>query len=73
MVRGSWHCTGGSDQDDPQEKEMLTGKMVLQGFINRWERRETKCKREKERYSYLNAEIQKIARRDYKILPKWSI
>ena len=22
MDRGWWHCTGGSDQDHPQEKEM---------------------------------------------------
>ena len=28
MDRGSWHCTGGSDQDHPQEKEMQKGKMV---------------------------------------------
>ena len=29
-------------------------------------RREAKCKGEKERYSYLNAEFQRIARRDKK-------
>ena len=28
MDRGSWHCTGGSDQDYPQEKEIQEGKMV---------------------------------------------
>ena len=28
MDRGSWHCTGGSDQDHPKEKEMQKGKMV---------------------------------------------
>ena len=27
--RGLWHCTGGSDQDNPQEKEMQKGKMVV--------------------------------------------
>ena len=27
--RGSWHCTGGSGQDHPQEKEMQKGKMVV--------------------------------------------
>ena len=27
MVAGSWHCTGGSDQDHPQEKEMQNGKI----------------------------------------------
>ena len=26
---GLWHCTGGSDQDHPQEKEMQKGKMAV--------------------------------------------
>ena len=28
MDGGSWHYTGGSDQDHPQEKEIQKGKMV---------------------------------------------
>ena len=28
MDRSSGHCTGGSDQDHSQEKEMQKGKMV---------------------------------------------
>ena len=28
---GLWHCTGGSDQDNPQQKEMQKGKMVVWG------------------------------------------
>ena len=28
MDRGSWHYTGGSDQDHPAEKEMEKGKMI---------------------------------------------
>ena len=28
MDGGLWHCTGGKDQDHPQEKEMQKGKMV---------------------------------------------
>ena len=31
MDGGSWHCTGGSDQDHPQEEEMQKGKMVVWG------------------------------------------
>ena len=31
--RGSWHCTGGSDQDHPQEKEMQQGKLVTWGGL----------------------------------------
>ena len=29
MDRGLGHCTGGRDQDHPQEKEMQKGKMVV--------------------------------------------
>ena len=51
-----------SDQDHHQEKEMQKGKMVVQGGLtNSWEK-----KGEKERYNHLNAEFQRIARRDKK-------
>ena len=33
MDRGSWHCTGGSDQDNPQEKDTQKGKMVVWGGL----------------------------------------
>ena len=66
MDGGSWHFTGGSDQDHPQEKEMQKGKMIVWGGpTNSWER-EPKGKAEKERYIHLNAEFQRIARRDKK-------
>ena len=40
MDRGSWHCTGGSDQDRPQEKEMQKRKMVVwEGLTNSWEKK----------------------------------
>ena len=29
MDRGSWHCTGGRDQDHSQEKEMQKVKMIV--------------------------------------------
>ena len=53
----------GNDQDHPQEKEMQKGKMALQTAMKR---REAKGKGEKERYTHLNAEFQRIARRDKK-------
>ena len=31
MDGGSCHCTGGSDQENPQEKEMQEGKVFVQG------------------------------------------
>ena len=56
MEGGLLHCTGGSDEDHPQEKEMQKGKIAEK-------RREAKGKGEKERYTHMNAEFQRIARR----------
>ena len=45
---GSWLCTGGSDQDHPQEKEMQKGKMVVRGGLtNSWEKMRTERQRRK--------------------------
>ena len=69
MDGGSWHRTGDRDQDHPQEKEMLKGKIVSEETLQIAEkRREAKCKGEKERYTHLNAEFQRISRRDKKAL-----
>ena len=67
MGRGLWHCTGGSDQDHPQEKEMQKAKWLSEEALQIAEkRREVKGKGEKERYTHVNAEFQRIARRDKK-------
>ena len=67
MDRGSWCGTGGSNQDHPREKEMQKGKMVVWGGLKIAEkRRQAKGKGAKESYTYLNAEFQRIARRDMK-------
>ena len=67
MDRGLWHCTRGSDQDHPQEKEMQKGKIVVWGGLQIAEKRkEAKGKGEKEGYTHLNAEFQRKARRDKK-------
>ena len=66
MDRGLWHCTGDSDQDHSQEKEMQQGKMVVWGGLtNSWEK-EVKGKGERERYTHFSAEFQRIARKDKK-------
>ena len=59
----SWESFG--LQDDPQEKEMQKGKMVVWGGLTEL-RREAKGTGEKERYIHLNAEFQRIAHRDKK-------
>ena len=74
MDWGSWQCTGGIDQDHPQEKEMQKAKWLSEEALQIAEkRREGKGKGEKERYTHLNAEFQRIARRDKKSLPQWSM
>ena len=67
MDGGSWHCIGDRDQGHSQEKDMQKGKMVVWGGLQTTEkRREVKGKGEKERYTHLNAEFQRKARRDKK-------
>ena len=67
MNEDLWHCTGSYDQDHPQEKEILSSKMVVWGGLTRAEkRREVKGKGEKERCTHLNAEFQRIVRTDKK-------
>ena len=62
MDRGLWHCTGGSDQDHPQEKEYKKAKWLSEETLQVAEkRREAKGKGEKERYTHLNAEFQRTA------------
>ena len=58
---------GGSDQDHPQEKEMQKAKWLSEEALQIAEkRREAKGKGEKETYTHLNAEFQRIARREKK-------
>ena len=45
-----WHCTGDSDQDPLQEKEMKKGKMfVWGGLTNSWEKKRSERQRRKEK------------------------
>ena len=68
MDGGLWHCTGGSDQNNPQKKELQKGKVVVWGGLTNSceKKREAKGKGEKERYTHLNAEFQRVAKRDKK-------
>ena len=67
MYGGSWHCTGDRNQDHPQEKEMQKEKWLSDEAVKIAEkRREAKDKGEKERYTCLNAEFQRVARKDKK-------
>ena len=67
MDGGSSHCIGDRDQDHSQGKEMQKSKMaVWGGLTNSCVKKKVKSKGEKERYKYLNAELQRIARRNKK-------
>ena len=59
---------GGSDQDEEMQKEeMQKGKWLSEEALQiAIKRREVKGKGEKESYTHLNAEFQRIARRDKK-------
>ena len=60
-------CRGGSDQDYLQEKEMWKAKWLSEEALQIAEKRvEAKVKGKKEKYTNLNAEFQRIARRDKK-------
>ena len=63
MDGGLWHCTGDRDQDHPHGKEMQKSKWLSEEVLQiAVKRREAKSKGEKERYSQVNAEFQRIAR-----------
>ena len=50
-----------------RKREVQEGKMVVWGGLtNSWEKKRGKRQRKKERYTHLNAEFQRIARRDKK-------
>ena len=68
MDGGLWYCTGDSDQDHPEGKKKCKkakwlSEEALQIVVKR---RDAKGKGEKKRYTHLNAEFQRTARRDKK-------
>ena len=67
MDWGSWHCTGDRDQDHLHGKEMQKSKMAFWGALtNNCEKKRSEKQRRKGKYKHLNAEFQRIARRDKK-------
>ena len=68
-MKVSWHCTGGRNQDHPpKKKECKKAKWLSEETLQKAKkRREAKGKGKKERYTHLNAEFQRIARRDKKV------
>ena len=55
-----------TDQDHPQEKEMQKSKMAAWGGLTNSCEKKRSEKQRRERYKHMNAEFQRIARRDKK-------
>ena len=66
MDRGSWHCTEAVIKTISKKKKCEKAKRLSEEALLIAEKREVKGKGEKERYIHLNAEFQRIARRDKK-------
>ena len=67
MHGGSCHCTGYSNQDHPKKNKCKKAKWLSEeAFQIAVKRGKVKSKGEKEKYTHLNAEFQRIARRDKK-------
>ena len=67
MDGGSWCCTWGNEQAIPKKKKCKKAKRLSDKALQIAEKgRKGKSKGEKERYKHLNAEFQRIARRDKK-------
>ena len=66
---GGWlHHAGGGDQNHSEKKKRKRAKWLSEEVLKIAEkRRKAKGKGEKERYKHLNAEVQRIARRDKKV------
>ena len=48
MDGGSYHCTGGDNQNYPQEEEIQKGKMVVWGGLtNSWEKKRSEKQQRK--------------------------
>ena len=67
MDGGSWHCTEAVIETIPKKKKCKKAKWLSEEALQTaMKRREVKGKGEKEKYTHLNAEFQRIARRDKK-------
>ena len=60
MGGGSWHCTGGRNQGQPQDKEMQKGKMVVWGGLtNSCEKKRRESQRRKGKIKTFECRVSK--------------
>ena len=71
---GSWHCTGGSDQDYPKERIIQEDKVVVWGGLtNSWEKRRSKRQRRKGKIYPTEYRVPKNSKQRWESLPKWTM
>ena len=74
MDRGSCHCTGGRDQDHPQEKEMQNSKMAVGGGLtNSCEKKKSKKQRRKAKIYPFECRVPKNSKKREESLPQQSM
>ena len=74
MDGGLWHCTGGGDQDHPEEKEMQKGKLIVWGGItNSWEKKRSTRPRRKGKIHQSESRISKNSKEKEQSLTQWSM
>ena len=67
MDGGLWHCKEAGIKNFPKKNKWKKAKRLSEEALQTAEkRREAKSKGEKEKYTHLNAEFQRLARRDKK-------
>ena len=74
MDEGLWHCTGSSDHNHPQEKEMQKGKMAVWGGLpNSWEKKRSERQRRKGKIYPFECRVPKNSKDTWESLPKWTM
>ena len=72
MDGGSWHYRGGRDQNHLKEKKCKKAKWLSKEALQIAKKsREAKGNREKEWYTHLKTEFQRIAKRDKKVFLRY--
>ena len=75
MNGGLWHCTGGSDQDHPQEKHLQNSKMAAWvGLTNSCEKKRSERQRRKGKIYPSECRVPKNRKERFlKRLSQWTV
>ena len=74
MDGGSWHCTGGRNQDHPQEKELQKGKMAVWGCLtNSCEKKRSEKQRRKTKIYPFECGMPENSKERQESLSQWSV